>query len=103
MVFAHMRTLIILLCLITFSASAEQVYKQVGEDGVPTFSDQALPGAEKVKIEEPVTFTDDVVHQAMDAARKRKNNRKKRRETSLTLSKSLTQPTTPQFGTTLAT
>ena len=47
-----MRTLILILCLVTFGASAEQVYKQVGEDGVPTFSDQALPGAQKVKIEE---------------------------------------------------
>lgn len=35
-----------------------QVYKEIGEDGVPTFSDQAMPGAEPVKIREPVLFTE---------------------------------------------
>ncbi len=38
--------------------SSSQVYKEVGEDGVPTFSDQAMPGAEPVKIREPVLFTE---------------------------------------------
>ncbi len=68
----HMRTLILILCLVTFGAAAEQVYKQVDEDGVPSFSDQAMPGAERVEIEEPVTFHDDVVQQALDRRQEEK-------------------------------
>lgn len=67
-----MRYLILILCLATGAASAEQVYRQVDENGVPTFSDQALPGAEKVKIEEPVTFSDDLIHQEMDRRKEEK-------------------------------
>lgn len=67
-----MRYLILILCLLAGTASAEQVYRQVDEDGVPTFSDQALPGAEKVKIEEPVTFSDDLIHQEMDRRQEEK-------------------------------
>lgn len=67
-----MRTLTLILCLVTFGASAEQVYKQVDKAGIPTFSDQAMPGAERINIEEPVTFKDDVAHQAMDRRKEEK-------------------------------
>lgn len=61
-----MRLLILVLSVITFSVHAEEVYKQVGEDGVPTFSDHAMPGAQRVEVEEPVTFSNDVIEQALD-------------------------------------
>jgi len=67
-----MKYLIIFQILVTGAASAEQVYKQVDEDGVPTFSDQALPGAEKVKIEKPVTFSDELIRQEMDRRQEEK-------------------------------
>lgn len=60
-----MRLLILFTALIAFNANAEQVYRQVDKDGVPSFSDQAMPGAEKVKIEETVTFSDEAVIQEM--------------------------------------
>lgn len=60
-----MRLLIIILATLASSAQAEQVYKEIGEDGVPTFSDQATPGAKTVEIEEPVTFSDDAILEAM--------------------------------------
>ncbi len=50
-------------------ALAEQVYKQVGEDGVPVFSDQGSPDAERVNIEETMTFSDDLVKETMNARR----------------------------------
>ena len=53
-----MKILAALILLHTHLAFAAEVYKEVGEDGVPTFSDQAMPGAEPVKIREPVIFTE---------------------------------------------
>lgn len=63
-----MRLVLLITLLLTFSAHAEEVYKQVGEDGVPTFSDQAMPGAQRVEVEEPVTFSTstDVVQEALE-------------------------------------
>ena len=55
---SNLRALLILCLSIPF-AVAGQIYKQVGEDGVPAFSDRALPGARQVEVKDPVTFSDD--------------------------------------------
>lgn len=59
-----MRTLTaLLLILISSFARAEEVYREVGDDGVPTFSDQAMPGAEPITVREPIIFTDKIYQQ----------------------------------------
>jgi hypothetical protein len=59
-----MRTLTILLLALTSSfVWAEEIYREVGDDGVPTFSDQAMPGAEPITVREPSTFTDETFQQ----------------------------------------
>ena len=45
------RHLPLLLLLATFSLSAQEVYKWVDENGVTHYSDQPVPGAERVRIE----------------------------------------------------
>lgn len=52
------RFLLIVSLLAATAVSAEEVYVEVDKDGVPTFSDQALPGGEKVKISPPMTYSD---------------------------------------------
>ena len=49
------------LALASWCACAEEVYREVGEDGVPVFSDQAMPGAEPITIREPVIFKDTAI------------------------------------------
>lgn len=51
------KSLAISLLLIACVSVQAQVYREVGADGVPVFSDQATPGAEKVEIKEPMTFS----------------------------------------------
>jgi Conserved hypothetical protein len=48
----------ILLALANPSAWAGEVYREVNDEGVPTFSDQATPGAEPITLRQPSIFTD---------------------------------------------
>jgi hypothetical protein len=68
----------LLVALASSSAWAEEVYRGVGDDGVPTFSDQAMPGAEPVTVRETSTFTDTTFQQ------NQKNQLKKRNDDSPT-------------------
>ena len=52
-----------LLTLASSSIWAEEVYRDVSDDGVPSFSDQAMPGAEPITLREPSTFTDTTYQQ----------------------------------------
>ena len=54
-----LKRLILLLSLLPGAVLAEQVYRQVDEDGVPTFSDQGAVGAETIEIQEPMTFSNE--------------------------------------------
>ena len=48
-----------LILLVAYSSIgfSEEVYKDVDEEGVPSFSDQQMPGSETIEIEPPVTFS----------------------------------------------
>ncbi len=48
----------LLVALANSSAWAEEVYREVNDEGVPTFSDQAKPGAEPITLRKPSMFTD---------------------------------------------
>jgi hypothetical protein len=48
----------LLVALANSSAWAEEVYREVNDEGVPTFSDQAKPGAEPITLRKPSIFTD---------------------------------------------
>ena len=48
--------LISLLTGPTACLAAEEVSREVDENGVPSFSDQNTPGAEKIEVKEPMTF-----------------------------------------------
>ncbi len=48
----------LLVALASSCAWAEAVYREVSDDGVPSFSDQAMRGAEPVTVRETNTFTD---------------------------------------------
>ncbi|MDA0271703.1 MAG: hypothetical protein O3C68_00415 [Proteobacteria bacterium] len=59
-----MRTLTTLLLALTSSfVWAEEVYREVNDAGVPSFSDQAMPGAEPVTVRKTSTFTDTTYQQ----------------------------------------
>ena len=62
-----MRPFLFMLCLSSLCtapcALAGQVYKRVGEDGVPVFTDQPLPGAVRIEVKDPVTFSSDIYQQ----------------------------------------
>jgi len=50
-----------IICIAVFQPSycalaASEVYREVDENGVPSFSDQNTPGARKVEVKEPSTF-----------------------------------------------
>jgi hypothetical protein len=53
-------TLFLILTLLSSlfidSSQAEEVFKDVGEDGVPTFSDLSLDGSEAVEVRAPITY-----------------------------------------------
>lgn len=53
----------LLVALASSSAWAEEVYKEVNDAGVPSFSDQAMPGAEPVTVRKTSTFTDTTYQQ----------------------------------------
>ena len=53
----------LLVALAISSAWAEEVYREVNEKGVPTFSDQAKPGAEPMTLRQPSLFTDTTYQQ----------------------------------------
>ena len=48
----------LLVALANSSAWAEEVYREVNDAGVPTFSDHAKPGAEPITLRKPSIFTD---------------------------------------------
>ena len=50
------RIIILALAILAASAQAAEVYKTVDKDGNVVFTDEAPPGAQKVEIEEPMTF-----------------------------------------------
>lgn len=59
-----MKVFTALLAALTISyAWAEEVYREVNENGVPTFSDHAKPGAEPVTLRQPSIFTDTTYQQ----------------------------------------
>ncbi|MEZ7972766.1 MAG: hypothetical protein QMC00_05385 [Pseudomonadales bacterium] len=53
----------LLVALANSSASAEEIYREISDKGVPTFSDQATPGAEPITIRKPSIFTDKTYQQ----------------------------------------
>ena len=46
----------LLVALAISCARAEEVYREVNDEGVPTFSDQAKPGAEPINLRQPSIF-----------------------------------------------
>ena len=54
----------LLVALAISSAWAEEVYREVNDEGVPTFSDQAMPGAEPITLRKPSIFTDTTYQQS---------------------------------------
>ncbi|HIL82258.1 MAG TPA: hypothetical protein EYG52_01940, partial [Pseudomonadales bacterium] len=54
----------LLVALANSSAWAEEVYREVNDEGVPTFSDQAMPGAEPITLRKPSIFTDTTYQQS---------------------------------------
>lgn len=54
-----------LLTLVMTGVLAEEIYREVDEQGVTTFSDQAMPGGEKIEVREPMTFSDPLVREQM--------------------------------------
>ena len=54
----------LLVALANSSAWAEEVYREVNDEGVPTFSDQAVPGAEPITLRKPSIFTDTTYQQS---------------------------------------
>lgn len=55
-----MRLLAIATLLLTNMTHARDVYVEVDEEGVPTFSDQKLAGGQKMQIREPLTYSDPI-------------------------------------------
>lgn len=53
----------LLVALASSPAFAEEVYREINDKGVPTFSDQATPGAEPITIRKPSIFTDKTYQQ----------------------------------------
>lgn len=62
----------ILLAIICTSAAAEDIYRDVDEEGVPSFSDQQLPSSEKIEVRETVTFSDPVIKRRLKKASENK-------------------------------
>jgi len=54
----------LLVALAISSAWAEEVYRGVNDEGVPTFSDQTMPGAEPITLRKPSIFTDTTYQQS---------------------------------------
>lgn len=54
----------LLVALANSSAWAEEVYREVNDEGVPTFSDHAKPGAEPITLRNPSIFTDTTYQQS---------------------------------------
>jgi hypothetical protein len=54
----------LLVALANSSAWAEEIYREVNDEGVPTFSDQAMPGAEPITLRKPSIFTDTTYQQS---------------------------------------
>lgn len=57
---------VLFLSLACASLYAEEIYKEVDSDGVPSFSDRAVLGTEPVKIHKTSTFTDDSLQRQKD-------------------------------------
>ena len=65
----------LLVALASSYSWAEEVYREVNDDGVPTFSDRAKPGAEPITVRKPSIFTDATYQQ---------NQLKRRNDNTLT-------------------
>jgi hypothetical protein len=64
-----MRQIFLSILILCSPALAQEVYKEVGEDGVPVFSDQGPASSKPVKIRETVTFSDPMAKQRIQASR----------------------------------
>lgn len=64
---AMLRNLFIFIIVCGSPALAQEVYKEVGEDGVPVFSDQGTASSKPVKIRETMTFSDPLAQQRLQA------------------------------------
>ena len=54
----------LVVALANSSAWAEEVYREVNDKGVPTFSDHAMPGSEPITLRKPSIFTDTTYQQS---------------------------------------
>jgi hypothetical protein len=54
----------LLVALANSSVWAAEVYREVNDEGVPTFSDHAMPGAEPITLRKPSIFTDTAYQQS---------------------------------------
>ena len=64
------RTLLISIAILCASAQAEEIYRDVDDDGVPVFSDHQAPGSEKFEVREPMIFSDPVAKKKLQEASK---------------------------------
>tara|TARA_B110000196_G_scaffold97870_1_gene85025 strand:- start:342 stop:872 length:531 start_codon:yes stop_codon:yes gene_type:complete len=65
----------LVVALANSSACAEEIYREVNDKGVPTFSDHAMPGSEPITLRKPSIFNDTTYQQ---------NQLKRRSDDSLT-------------------
>ena len=89
---------VLILSLACASLYAEEIYKEVDSDGVPSFSDRAVLGTEPVKIQKTSTFTDDSLQRQKDM---KAQKQKPKRSRSGTVQGLRTPRTVPQFAITL--
>ena len=54
----------LVVALANSSACAEEIYREVNDKGVPTFSDHAMPGSEPITLRKPSIFTDTTYQQS---------------------------------------
>ena len=54
----------LVVALANSSACAEEIYREVNDKGVPTFSDHAMPGSEPITLRRPSIFTDTTYQQS---------------------------------------
>ena len=58
-----MNNSLLTICLTAFLSAgsfivlADEIYKEIDEDGVPSFSDQKIPGSEVIELREPMIFS----------------------------------------------
>ena len=64
-----MRQVFLIILILCSPVLAQEVYKEVGEDGVPVFSDQGPASSKPVKIRETMTYSDSLAKQRMQETR----------------------------------